>query len=133
MSLFFTEVEMRGHVDCSKVYVDHSSHGDGVFAAVDIAAGEIVERGIVRRLPASFDGHDSPHVFTWSDDRTSWAIGSGCSTFYNFSPTPNTEMSRDFTKDTFEIRALRDIAQDEELRHTYKSLSWRQCFSGLDK
>jgi len=122
---------MRGHVDCSRVYVDQSSHGFGVFAAVDIAAGEIAERGIVRRLPASFDGNDSPHVFTWSDDRTIWAIGSGCSTFYNCSQTPNTEMFRDFANDTFEIRALRDISQGEELRHVYKSLSWRSCFSDL--
>lgn len=122
---------MQGKVDCSKVYVDQSSHGAGVFAACDIASGEIVERGIVRRLPASFDGNDSPHVFTWSDDRTIWAIGSGCSTFYNCSETPNTEMLRDFEDDTFEIRALRNISQGEELRHIYKSLSWRTCFSDL--
>ena len=122
---------MRGQVDCSKVYVDQSSHGAGVFAAVAIATGEIAERGIVRRLPASFDGNDSPHVFTWSDDRTIWAIGSGCSTFYNCSESPNTEMLRDFENDTFEIRALRDISEGEELRHVYKSLTWRSCFSDL--
>ena len=124
---------MRGQVDCSKVYVDQSNHGSGVFAAVAIAAGEIAERGIVRRLPASFDGNDSPHVFTWSDDRTVWAIGSGCSTFYNCSKTPNTEMFRDFENDTFEIRALRNISEGEELRHVYKSLSWRSCFSDLSE
>ena len=123
---------MQGQVDCSKVYVDQSSHGSGVFAAVDIAEGETVERGIVRRLPSSFDGNDSPHVFTWSADRTVWAIGSGCSTFYNCSAAPNTEMFRDFEDDTFEIRALRDISQGEELRHVYKSLAWRTCFSDLE-
>ena len=29
--------------------------------------GELVERGIVRRLPV--DGNESPYVFTWSEDR----------------------------------------------------------------
>ena len=124
---------MRGQVDCSKVYVDHSLHGAGVFAACDIAEDEIVERGIVRRLPDSFNGNDSPYVFTWSDDRTVWAIGSGCSTFYNCSESPNTEMIRDFENDTFEIRALRAIPEGEELRHVYKSLTWRSCFSDLHK
>jgi hypothetical protein len=26
-----------------------------------------------------------------------------------------------------------DIAQDEELTHTYISLTWRECFSEIDK
>lgn len=123
---------MRGLVDCSKVFVEPSGDkGAGAFAAVAIAAGEVVERGIVRRLPEGFDGHASPYVFTWSDDRTVWAIGSGCSTFYNSSTDPNTEMHRDFANDTFEVLALRDIAAGEELTHTYKSLQWRGCFEDL--
>ena len=122
---------MRGQVDCSKVYVDQSLHGAGVFAACDIAEDEIVERGIVRRLPDSFNGNDSPYVFTWSDDRTVWAIGSGWSTFYNCSDTPNVKMHRDYEKDTFEITALKPISTGEELTHVYKSLKWRQCFTDL--
>lgn len=123
---------MRGLIDCSKVYVDNSPMGGaGVFAARPIAAGEVVESGIVRRLPAAFDGNDSPFVFTWSADRTVWAIGSGASTFYNCATDPNTEMDRDFDNDVFVIRALRDIAEGEELTHTYKSLAWRECFEDL--
>jgi len=122
---------MRGWVDCSKVYVDASMDGAGVFAACDIRQGEVVEFGIVRRLPASFDGNDCQYVLTWGDDRTVWAIGSGCSTYYNHSENSNTESHRDLTNDTFEIRALRDIAQDEELTQTYKSVAWRTCFRDL--
>ena len=123
---------MRGWVDCSKVYVEAApTGGAGVFAAGPIREGEIVERGIVRRLPAGFDGHQCPFVLTWSDDRTVWAIGSGCSTYYNHADDSNTEIHRDFEADTFEIRALRDIAPDEELTHTYKSVAWRQCFEEL--
>ena len=120
---------MRGWVDCSKVYVDASMGGAGVFAARDLHKGEVVEFGIVRRLPASFDGNECQYVLSWSEDRTVWALGSGCSTYYNHAETSNTEIHRNFDTDTFEIRALRDIAQDEELTQTYKSITWRKCFS----
>ena len=55
----------------------------------------------------------------------------GCSTFYNCSDTPNTEMQRDFENDTFEVIALRAISEGEELTHVYKSLQWRGCFADL--
>ena len=123
---------MNGLVQCGKVFVAESSDkGVGAFAACAIREGEVVERGIVRRLPPSFDGNSSPYVFTWSEDRTVWAIGSGCSTFYNCSETPNTEMKRDFENDIFEVIALRAILEREELTHVYKSLQWRGCFADL--
>ena len=123
---------MNGLVQCGKVFVAESSDkGVGAFAACAIREGEVVERGIVRRLPPSFDGNSSPYVFTWSEDRTVWAIGSGCSTFYNCSETPNTEMKRDFENDIFEVIALRAIVEREELTHVYKSLQWRGCFADL--
>ncbi len=114
------------------MFVDNSPLGGaGVYAACDIGEGELVELGIVRRLPTGFDGNQSPYVFTWSHDRTQWAIGSGCSTFYNCSTDPNTKMVRNFETDTFEIHALRAIRRGEELTHTYESLSWRACFTEL--
>ena len=122
---------MRGWIDCSKVYVEASLGGAGAFAACNIAKGELVEFGIVRRLPEGFDGNESPYVFTWSDDRSVWAIGSGCSTFYNCTDNPNTKMTRDFENDRFEIHALRDITEGEELTHVYKSLQWRKCFDDI--
>jgi len=123
---------MQGLVQCAKVFVATSSDkGAGAFAACDMGEGEVVECGIVRRLPAAFDGNSSPYVFTWSEDRTVWAVGSGCSTFYNCSETPNTKMHRDFENDTFEITALRPISKGEELTHVYKSLAWRGCFADL--
>jgi len=123
---------MRGLVQCNNVFVATSADkGVGVFAANDISDGQLVERGIVRRLPTGFDGNTSPYVFTWSVDRTVWAIGSGCSTFYNCSDTPNVKMHRDFENDTFEITALVTISIGEELTHVYKSLKWRECFTDL--
>lgn len=119
-------------VDCSNVYAKKDAYGGvGTFAARSLKKGEIVERGIVRRLPV--DGNKSPYVFTWSEDKTEWASGSGCSVFYNASITgeSNTEMHRHFGDDSFEIVALRDIAENEEVTHLYKSLEWRECFKEL--
>eukprot|EP00994_Dinema_validum_P005321 NODE_3446_length_553_cov_96.636905_g2911_i0.p1 GENE.NODE_3446_length_553_cov_96.636905_g2911_i0~~NODE_3446_length_553_cov_96.636905_g2911_i0.p1 ORF type:complete len:151 (-),score=57.51 NODE_3446_length_553_cov_96.636905_g2911_i0:101-496(-) len=120
-------------VDCSRVYVKNDAYGGaGAFAACPIKNGEIVERGIVRRL-TNCDGHENPYVFTWSDEQptTTWATGSGCSTFYNTGEEANTHMVRDFVNDSFEIFATKDIAQDEELTHVYKSKAWRKCFAVL--
>jgi len=115
-------------MDCSKVLVKPDTYGgDGAFATVDIKKGELVEYGLMRRLP--LDGNQSPYVFTWSDDRTVWATAGGCAMFYNTHPTtPNTEMIRYFDEDRYEIFALEDIKAGDELLHTYRSLRWRQCF-----
>ena len=74
------------------------------------------------------------HVFTWSDKipNKTWAIGSGCSTFYNTSLTPNTKMNRNFDNNTFTIEAITNISKGEELFHKYKSLKWRTCFQELN-
>ena len=86
--------------------------GVGVFATQRIPKGQVVESGVVQRLPV--DGNACPYVFTWSEadgswewitmhfkvsfsdeppsnhgrraqDRSVWATGSGCSVFYNAS------------------------------------------------
>lgn len=131
-------------IDCSKVYVKKSSFSnertgdfDGAFAAVPIKAGELVEKGIMRRLPDGFDGNTCPYIFTWSLDipNKTWAMASGCAPFYNTCKegTSNTRMVRFFDEDRFEIYANRDIEKDEELLHTYISLKWRTCFAELNE
>ena len=106
----------------------------GAFAAVDIKAGSLVEMGIVRVL-TNCDGNENPYVFTWSDaiPNTTWAIGSGCSTFYNTAEESksNTHMSRNFESNSFEITATKDIKAGDELLHVYKSKDWRKCFRDL--
>ena len=120
-------------VDCSKVYVKDAGFqkGLGAFANEDISAGDIVEVGVVRRVET--EGNKNPYLFTWSEDRTVWAFASGCATFYNTSKDPNTKMDRDFVNDVYTVRAIKDIQKDEELTHTYRSLSWRTCFQELNK
>jgi hypothetical protein len=120
-------------VDSSKVYVrDHDTYqGVGAYAAVPIKEGELVEKGIMRRLPVS--GHDSNILFTWAEDGSKTASGSGCIIFYNagLKGTANCIIKRFYDEDRFEVYAAHDIAQNEELTHLYRGLEWRQCFRDL--
>ena len=34
-----------------------------------LSSGELVEKGVMRRLPDGFDGNTCPYIFTWSIDR----------------------------------------------------------------
>lgn len=78
------------------------------------------------------DGNENLHVFTWSDDRKTWAGGSGCLPYYNHtSEEPNMKKICDLLNDTMVVIALRDINKDEELVSQYYSSSWRKCFSDL--
>ena len=54
-------------------------------SAYDATTGDLVEKGVMRRLPDGFDGNTCPYIFTWSNERPNkvWGMGSGCSPFYN--------------------------------------------------
>ena len=62
-----------------------------------------------------------------------WAVGSGCATFYNTCEEKdgNVHMDRDYLNKCFTITATKDITAHTQLRHPYKSLKWRTCFIGL--
>jgi hypothetical protein len=125
------EKNQMGLINCSKVYVDKSKFGLGVFAKQDIKLGEIIETGLMYRL-TNVDGNENPHLFTWSDDRSVWAAGSGCLPYYNHtSGEPNMKKIGDLINDTMVIIALRDIEAGEELVSQYYSASWRKCFADL--
>lgn len=126
-------------VDCSNVYVKHiENKGYSVFSKKNFKPGELIEKGLIKKLSDNenkiFDGMNNPYVFTWSDDipNYTWGFGSGCSTFYNTSLDANTIMERDFKNDSFKIYASKDITENEELTHQYKSLKWRTCFQELN-
>lgn len=132
---YLSSVAGEDLVDCHRVSVKADAYGGaGAFAAVDIDKGDVVEKGIVRVL-TNCDGNENPYTFTWSDEVpcTTWAIGSGCSTFYNTAEEAdsNTHMTRDFGRGAFVIHATKDIRAGEELLHVYKSKAWRTCFSDL--
>jgi hypothetical protein len=125
------ERNKMGKVNCSKVFVDNSQYGFGVFAKQDLIKGEIIETGLMMRM-INTDGNENPHLFTWSDDRQSWAAGSGCLPFYNHtSGEPNMKKIGNLVKNTMIVVALCDINAYEELVSNYYSASWRKCFSDL--
>jgi SET domain-containing protein len=126
-----SEAERMGRVNCGKVFVDRSRHGWGVFARRALAQGDVVETGLMIRL-RNVDGHDNPHLHTWSDDRTVWGMPTGCIPLYNHDgERPNVRKIGDLDADTIIVVALRDIAAGEELRNTYLSADWRRCFADL--
>lgn len=125
------EKQQMGLINCSKVYVDKSKYGLGVFAKQNIKVGEIIETGLMYRL-VNVDGNENPHLFTWSDDRKVWAAGSGCLPYYNHtSGEPNMKKIGDLQADTMVVVALRDIKIGEELVSQYYSANWRKCFKDL--
>tara|TARA_R110000803_G_scaffold75451_1_gene139818 strand:+ start:43 stop:408 length:366 start_codon:yes stop_codon:yes gene_type:complete len=114
--------------NCDKVYLDKDTYGGyGVFAKQNIVEGDIVEKGLMMRM-VNVDGNENPHLFTWSDDRTIWATGTGLINYYNHSDIPNIKKIGNLNKDTMQIVALRDIKKGEELCNTYMSKNWRTCF-----
>lgn len=133
MEVIFDEEERKsmGLINSSKVYVSKSNYGYGVFARSNIKKGEVIETGIMYRL-VNVDGNENPHLFTWSDDRKTWAGGSGCLPFYNHTfDEPNIKKIGDLKNDLMTVVALRDINKDEELVGIYHSAKWRKCFGDL--
>jgi len=118
---------MNKYMDCTKVYIDKGPLGLGVFAKQDLKEGELIERGLLEIIK-EVDGNINPHLFTWSDDRNTWASGSGCLPYYNHTDEPNIIKQSDLVNNTMEIIALKDIPKGTELRNTYFSKKWRSCF-----
>tara|TARA_B110000977_G_C11067677_1_gene488391 strand:- start:1341 stop:1712 length:372 start_codon:yes stop_codon:yes gene_type:complete len=121
---------MENFVECSNVNVKKGKYGYGVYAAVDIKKGELIEKGIMM-IMNNTDGNENPHLFTWSDDKTVWASGSGCLPFYNHSNEPNIKKIGDLKKNLLNVIALKDIKKGDELLGTYYSRKWRKCFKDL--
>jgi len=130
-NIIWDEKKLMGLVNCSKVYVDNSPYGYGVFAKQDLKQCEIIETGLMCRM-FNTDGYENPHLFTWSDDRKIWAAGSGCLPFYNHtSGEPNMKKIGDLPNDKMVVVDLRDIKTGEEIVSQYYSASWRKCFKEL--
>jgi len=125
----------------NKVWCVHSAvrehpvyGGNAAYSCKDFAPGECVEWGKVHRAPEQFAGQQSQYVFTWSDDRKVWGMGSGTMAFYNtaLEEDANCKMIRFFDEDRYEVYAKKHIKVGDELVHTYRSLKWRSAFNELN-
>jgi SET domain-containing protein len=105
-----------------RTYVAASTlHGRGVFAAVPIAAGEVVEECPVLRFPAAQREHIDAtlideYYFDWDGDG---AIALGMGSLYNHSDAPVAEYIKDTANDVLVVRALSAIAEGEEITFHY--------------
>jgi len=121
---------MNSLINCSQVIVKQTAtKGFGAFAGRNFFENELIENGLMKRVTT--DGHNNPFLFTWSENKDVWAYSSGCATFYNTSLDPNCKVIRYYDQDRFEIYALHNINDGDELTHTYQSLQWRECFKDL--
>ncbi len=114
-------------------YVKIPGRGRGVVAKGAIAAGEALERSPV--LPLALKDSECPgldsYSLAWGEDvegglgpQKDCAIGLGYLSLYNHSKTPNVTFDHHYDEDEITVRALRAIAQGEELTIDYGVPLW---------
>ena len=99
-------------------------HGTGVFASSFIPAGQIIEICPV----LVFSKTELPHIrqtmlddyyFDWGEEGDYFAICLGYGSLYNHEYEPNAEYGMDFTAQTIDFYAIKDIAPGDEITVNY--------------
>lgn len=95
-----------------------------MFAARDLAAGELIEVAPVIVVPASeveriYGTVLELYVFDWFEDASAFAVALGTASIYNHSYAPNVRYHKRFCDNFIEFRTLRDVAAGEELVSNY--------------
>lgn len=117
---------MKPHKPTTNVHVSTSrilKAGRGVFASVDIRAGQLIERCPVITLPASEyrllkKTHLRDYFFLWgSGQKTAIALGFG--TLYNHAWYPNATYKKELKKNMLAFYAIRPIKKGEEITVNY--------------
>ena len=106
------------------IYVmDSPGKGRGVFAAVDIPEGTVIETVPVLFMqsdefhPENHSNIGEYYVYYWQEGLVAIALGYG--SLYNHSFKP--EADYEFGEDTISYIALRNIAKDEEIHINYEN------------
>jgi len=109
----------------SAIYVAPSDlHGQGVFAARDISAGEIIEICPVLLFPKAQLANIrqtilDDYYFDWGEDGEWYAVCLGYGSLYNHSYAPNAEYGMDFEAKTIDIYCVGDIHAGSEILVNY--------------
>jgi len=107
--------------------------GRGVFAARDIAEGELLEEAhaLIFSADEAERLEETPlgqHYFHWEgdvdDDRWRGAVALGVMSLVNHSPHPNAGVWQDYAREMMVLEALRPIAAGEEIRIDYEIELW---------
>jgi len=119
-------------VQHAMIYVAPSDlHGQGVFAARDIEAGEIIEICPILLFPrAELDAIRKTmlddYYFDWGDEGDWYAVCLGYGSLYNHSYTPNAEYGMDFEANTIDFYCIKPIAAGAEILINYNGESDNQ-------
>ena len=109
----------------SGIYVAPSdTHGQGVFAARDIEAGEVIEVCPIllfpkAELPFIRQTMLDDYYFDWGEEGEWYALCLGFGSLYNHSYTPNAEYGMDFEARTIDFYCLTDIPAGSEILINY--------------
>lgn len=125
----------RDMINSDKVCCRHSTIAKGqrgIFARCDIKKGKIIEWGIVTRIPG-VDVRDGDVLYSWSStDRSLAATTSGCALYYNtMGDDSNARCVPYHSEDRFEIYAMCDINEGDEITIRYDSMNYRDAMKPL--
>ena len=103
---------------------DTEDKGRAVFTMEPIAKGTIIEVCQIIKIPKlelpilhKTVLHD--YYFLWGEDLEMAAIALGYGSIYNHALNPNANFLLDFTTDTIEFEAIKDIEAGEEITVNY--------------
>lgn len=105
------------------IYVaDSGEKGRGVFTALDISSGSMIEICPLILIPVaqtSLIDHTEiyNYYFIWDDEYIALALGYG--SLYNHSDHPNAKVIYDFEANEIQIEAAKDVAAGEEITINY--------------
>jgi len=107
---------------------DSPVHGQGVFAAVPIEKGEVIELCpyiVIDDDDLQEENRLNDYLFTSPDAKTDYLVVMGYGMMYNHAATPNSEWEIDEDNRFVRFSALRDIEAGEEIFQDYGEEYWK--------
>ena len=107
---------------------DSPIHGQGVFAAVDLKKGEVIERCpylVIDDDDLAEENRLNDYLFTSPDVSTDYLVIMGYGMMYNHSSDPNAEWEIDDDNRFVKFSATKDIKAGEEVFQDYGEEYWK--------
>ena len=107
---------------------DSPIHGQGVFAQVDIKAGEVIERCpylVIDDDDLAEENRLNDYLFTSPDAATDYLVIMGYGMMYNHSSDANAEWEIDDDNRFVRFSATKDIAAGDEIFQDYGEEYWK--------
>lgn len=112
-----------------KIFIgDSAIHGQGVFAAVDLKKGDVIERCpyiVIDDDDLAEENRLNDYLFTSPDVSTDYLVIMGYGMMYNHSSDPNAEWEIDDDNRFVKFSATKDIAAGEEVFQDYGEEYWQ--------